>query len=80
MIKTIIISIIILICATWAVANAATVNIGQSAYLFWFTSNQPSKVSVDPNTGKMTRLSVGPAEICAQLKSNMSIKLCETVN
>lgn len=74
----IILALLVLVVST--VVSAATLPVGQSAYLYQWTSNQPSKVSVDQNTGRITRFGVGPAEICAQLKSDLSVKFCNTVN
>lgn len=44
-----------------------------------WTSNNPSVLSVDPNTGKLYPLWTGTAEICAALKTNLSQKFCTDI-
>lgn len=70
--------LIILLLLLGAVTVHA-VTIYQSGYLWQWTSSEPSRVLVDPRTGWVTPMSKGSADICAQLKSDLSIKFCTTV-
>jgi uncharacterized protein YjdB len=79
--KTILCIILVLvgIIGIMAYANAATVLKNQPQYLYRWTSSNPSVISVDLNTGYITPIWYGTAEVCAQLRSDMSVKFCNTV-
>lgn len=78
--KVIIVSTLLLALATIASAvSAVTVLKSQPGYLWQWTSSSPSRVMVDSNTGYITPIWYGSADICAQLKSDLSIKFCTTV-
>lgn len=74
----VLVATMILAAAYVSVASALTVYKGQSGYIFQWYSTDPSRVLVDKN-GKITPIGYGSADVCAQLKSDLSVKLCTTV-
>lgn len=74
--KKYIIIALLLIAGT---ASAVMATKGQPKYLYQWYSTDPSRVGVNPDTGLINPVWYGSADICAQLKSDLSIKFCTTV-
>lgn len=64
---------------TYCVAYSATVTRGTPQYLYQWYTTRPDVAGVHPQTGLVTPVWTGKADICAQLKSDLSVKFCNTV-
>lgn len=79
--KKIIIGLLILLALGVAYkVMGAVLPVGSSAYLYQWYSADPSRVQVDPNTGKITRIWIGSVKVCHQLKTDLNHEICDTLN